>query len=87
MALQDISTERRLTEAELAKRGKEQARLLAEIESLEAQKKQAADDFKARIGDLEKRVNEITFEINSGVVQGGLFANDPYEDSNGPTDE
>ncbi len=59
--------ERPLTEAELAELGKQQARLLQDIGELVVQKKVAADEFKAAIGEKQKQVEEIAKRINCGV--------------------
>ena len=61
------SAERPLTEAELADLGKQQARLLQDIGELVVQKKVAADEFKAAIGEKQKQVGEIAKRINCGL--------------------
>lgn len=60
--------QRPYSEAELLEFGREQARLVAEIADLEAQKKQAADHFKAEIGAREKQLTEFAAMTNQGYA-------------------
>ncbi len=61
------SIERPLTEPELAELGKQQARLLQNIGELVMQKKVAVDEFKAAIGEKQKKVEDISKRINVGL--------------------
>lgn len=64
------STERKeLTDAELADRGRRLARLGRQIDDLEAEKKEASDDFKKQIKDLETQRKELEGVLIEGVEQ------------------
>lgn len=58
--------QRQFSEQEMLEFGKHQARLLAEIDALEQQKKDASDHFKAEITKLETQVGFFTSQINRG---------------------
>lgn len=79
---------RELTDAELADRGRRLARIGRQIEGLEEQKKEAADDFRKQIKDLEAKRKELEGVLIEGAEQQPLpFNDEPVGHIYDPEDE
>lgn len=57
----------RLTREELLEKGKTQAELLKRKGELENEKKRCADDFKARLSEVDSQMTVLSNEISTGV--------------------